>query len=113
MIDIRLIRKDRAAVKAKLPNLHMDEIKVSPDRKDNVNMKEVGLTPHFDFPFKNHLELSELLNLFDCKRGAKISGAGFAIYRGMRARLEWALNIPSVRQKYFGEISKLIRISHD
>lgn len=76
---------------ARLPNLPMDDIKVSPDPKDNVVIKEVGQKPSFSFPFKNHVELNEKLNLFDFKRGAKISGAGWPVYRGMGARLEWAL----------------------
>ena len=76
---------------SRLPNLPMDDIKVAEDPKDNVNIKEVGKKPSFDFPFKNHLELNEKLHLFDFKRGAKISGAGFPTYRGLGARLEWAL----------------------
>jgi seryl-tRNA synthetase len=76
---------------AKLPNLPMDDIKVSQSPKDNVMIKEVGKKPVFDFPFKNHLELNEKLNLFDFKRGAKIAGTGWPIYRGLGARLEWAL----------------------
>lgn len=76
---------------AKLPNIPMDEIKISQDPKDNVKIKEVGQKPQFNFPFKNHLELSDLLNLFDFKRGAKIAGTGFPVYRGLGARLEWAL----------------------
>lgn len=76
---------------ARLPNIAMDDIKVSQDPKDNVLIKEVGKKPEFDFPFKNHIELNEKLNLFDFRRGAKIAGAGWPIYRGMGARLEWAL----------------------
>jgi len=76
---------------SKLPNIPMDDIKVSDTPADNVVVKEVGKKPHFDFPFKNHLELNEGLNLFDFKRGAKISGTGWPVYRGMGARLEWAL----------------------
>ncbi len=76
---------------ARLPNLPMDEIKVAQDPKDNVIIKEFGQKPVFNFPFKNHLELNEKLNLFDFKRGAKLAGAGFPIYRGWGARLEWAL----------------------
>jgi seryl-tRNA synthetase len=74
-----------------LPNLPMDDIKVSLDPKDNVIVKEVGKKPEFNFPFKNHLELNEKLNLFDFKRAADISGGGWPLYRGMGARLEWAL----------------------
>lgn len=76
---------------ASLPNLPMDEIKVSQDPKENVVIKEFGEKPSFSFPFKNHVELNEELHLFDFKRGAKISGAGWPVYRGMGARLEWAL----------------------
>ena len=44
---------------ASLPNLPMDDIKVSPDKEDNVLIKEFGKKPEFDFPFKNHLELND------------------------------------------------------
>jgi len=74
-----------------LPNIPMDDIKVSEDPKDNVIIKEVGQKPQFNFTFKNHLELNEKLNLFDFKRGAKISGTGWPAYRHLGARLEWAL----------------------
>jgi seryl-tRNA synthetase len=76
---------------SRLPNLPMDDIKVSPDPKDNVIIKEHKQKPTFSFPFKNHLELNEKLDLFDFKRGAKASGAGWPVYKGMGARLEWAL----------------------
>lgn len=76
---------------AQLPNLPDDNIKVSQDPKDNVIIKEVGKKPTFDFPFKNHVELNESLHLFDFKRGAKISGTGWPVYRNLGARLEWAL----------------------
>ncbi len=76
---------------AKLPNLPMDDIKISQDPKQNVILKEVGKKPEFDFPFKNHLELNEKLHLFDFQRGAKLSGSGWPVYRDLGARLEWAL----------------------
>jgi seryl-tRNA synthetase len=76
---------------ARLPNIPMEDIKVSQDPKENVVIKEVGKKPTFNFPFKNHVELNEKLHLFDFKRGAKIAGTGFVAYRGLGARLEWAL----------------------
>lgn len=76
---------------ARLPNIPMDDIKVAEDPKDNVCIKEVKQKPTFDFPFKNHVELNEKLHLFDFKRGAQISGTGWPAYKGMGARLEWAL----------------------
>lgn len=76
---------------SKLPNLPMDDIKIAESPQDNVMIKSVGEKRTFDFAFKNHLELNEKLNLFDFKRGAKIAGGGWPIYRGFGARLEWAL----------------------
>lgn len=74
-----------------LPNLPADDIKASLDPKENVLIKSVGAKPSFSFEPKNHMELNEKLQLFDFKRGAKIGGSGWPSYRGMGARLEWAL----------------------
>lgn len=79
---------DRMAV---LPNIPMDDIKISPDPKDNVCIKTFGEKRNFDFPFKNHVELNEKLHLFDFKGGAKVSGSNWAVYRNLGAKLEWAL----------------------
>jgi seryl-tRNA synthetase len=96
--EIDLLDKELEEVEArlntallKLPNIPMQDIKISQDPKDNVCIKEFGSKPEFTFAFKNHLELNEQLGLFDFKRGAKISGAGWPTYRGFGARLEWAL----------------------
>lgn len=76
---------------ASLPNIPMDDLHISQDPKDNVVIKEYLKKREFDFPFKNHLELNEKLHLFDFKRGAKLSGTGWPVYRNLGARLEWAL----------------------
>lgn len=73
------------------PNLPMDDVKISLDPKDNVCVKTFGEKPSFSFEPKTHLELNEKLALFDFKRGTKIGGAGWPCYRGIGARLEWAL----------------------
>lgn len=88
LIDIEKLFNEEFS---KLPNLPMDDIKISQDPKENVIIKEVGKQPAFDFPFKNHVELNEKLGLFDFKRGAKITGTGWPVYCGLGARLEWAL----------------------
>lgn len=76
---------------SKLPNLPMDDVKIAPNPADNVLVKEWGQKRTFNFTPKNHMELGEASQLFDFKRGAKISGTGWPVYRGMGARLEWAL----------------------
>jgi seryl-tRNA synthetase len=86
-----LLEKQYLDQLSRLPNLPMDGIKVALDPKENVCIHTFGHKPHFNFAFKNHVELNENLNLFDFKRGAKISGSGWPVYRGNGARLEWAL----------------------
>ena len=75
----------------RLPNLPVENSKISLEPKDNVCIKTFGEKRTFSFPFKNHVELNERLHLFDFKRAAKTSGSGWPAYRGMGARLEWAL----------------------
>lgn len=74
-----------------LPNLPDEGIKISLDPKDNVCIKTFKEKRAFGFKPKNHVELNEKLHLFDFARGAKISGSGWPIYKGLGARLEWAL----------------------
>ncbi len=76
---------------SRLPNIPMDDVKVSQDKEENVVIKEVGDKPSFGFAPKNHLELNEKLSLFDFEHTAKTAGTGWPAYRGMGARLEWAL----------------------
>ncbi len=74
-----------------IPNTPREDTKVSYDPKDNVCIKTIGNKPEFSFPFKNHVELNEKLELFDFKRGAKIAGSGWPVYKNRGALLEWAL----------------------
>lgn len=76
---------------ARLPNIPFDDVPVSPSPKDNVEVHVWKERPSFPFAPKNHVELNEQLGLFDFQRATKISGSGFPSYKGMGARLEWAL----------------------
>lgn len=73
-----------------LPNLPDPDL--APGGKENNEPIRYFGEPHsFDFEPKNHVDLCTDLGLIDYKRGVKLSGNGFWIYRGMGARLEWAL----------------------
>ena len=74
-----------------MPNIPMDEIKIGFDPQDNVCIKTFGAKRDFTFAPKNHVELNEKLHLFDFQRAAKIAGSGWPAYKGLGARLEWAL----------------------
>jgi len=73
-----------------LPNPPDDDL--APGGKENNEPLRYYGQPHtFDFEPKNHLDLCSGLGLIDYPRGVKLAGSGFWIYRGLGARLEWAL----------------------
>jgi seryl-tRNA synthetase len=59
--------------------------------EDNVEARRWGTPPQFNFKPKPHWELGEQLGVLDLQRAAKLSGARFAVYWALGARLERAL----------------------
>ena len=74
-----------------IPNLTQDSVPPGRSEADNVEVSRWGQQPAFDFAPKPHWELGESLGILDFARAAKISGARFAVYWGLGARLERAL----------------------
>src|SRR5579862_2061309 len=74
-----------------LPNLPNDSVPVGKSEADNVEARRWGTAPTFDFKPKPHWELGEHLAVLDLERAAKLTGARFAVYWGLGARLERAL----------------------
>jgi len=74
-----------------LPNVPHSSVKIGRSAAENTTVKEWGRQPEYDYPLKDHLDLSEALGILDMKRAAKISGAGFPMYIGDGATLERAL----------------------
>lgn len=87
----RGIKVELDAIMLAIPNHPADDAPVGPDAEANVEVASWGQIPEFDFEPKPHWELCEKLGMLDLKRGVKIAGAGFILYRGMGARLERAL----------------------
>jgi seryl-tRNA synthetase len=56
-----------------------------------VEVRRVGQPPQFDFEPKAHWDLGPELGILDFARAGKITGARFALYWGLGARLERAL----------------------
>ena len=73
-----------------LPNLPDPDL--TPGGKENNEPLRYYGEPHsFDFAPKHHVDLCLDLGLIDYERGTRLAGSGFWIYKGMGARLEWAL----------------------
>ncbi len=73
-----------------LPNLPDDDL-LPGGKENNEPLRYWGEPRKFDFEPKHHVDLCTDLGLIDYDRGTKLAGSGFWIYRGMGARLEWAL----------------------
>ncbi len=74
-----------------LPNLPHASVPVGKTADDNVEARRWGAPPQFDFKPKPHWELGESLGVLDLERAVKLTGARFAVYWDLGARLERAL----------------------
>ena len=74
-----------------LPNIPHDSTPEGKNEEDNVEIKQWGTIPTFNFKAKSHDVLGTQLGILDFENAAKISGARFAIYRKLGAKLERAL----------------------
>src|SRR5208337_2182824 len=74
-----------------IPNMPHVSVPVGKSEVDNVETRRWGAPPQFDFKPKPHWELGEQLGILDLERAAKLSGARFAVYWALGARLERAL----------------------
>jgi len=74
-----------------LPNLPHLSVPSGKDSSDNVEVRQWGGMPEFDFEPKPHWEIGEELGILDFKNGAKITGARFTLYWDLGAKLERAL----------------------
>jgi seryl-tRNA synthetase len=76
---------------AGIPNLQSQTVPVGKSADDNVEVRRWGSPPVLDFPAKPHWELGEQLGILDMERASKLTGARFAVYWDLGARMERAL----------------------
>src|SRR6195256_2487738 len=74
-----------------IPNLPHATVPVGHSTEDNVEVRRWGRAPQFDFTPKPHWELGEQLGILDLERAVKLTGARFAVYWDLGAKLERAL----------------------
>jgi len=74
-----------------IPNLAQDSVPIGLDDSDNVEVRQWGEKPSFDFQPKNHWDLGEADGSLDFERAAKLSGARFVVLKGFTSKLERAL----------------------
>jgi seryl-tRNA synthetase len=76
---------------AGIPNVPHESVPTGAGSDDNVEARRWGQPREFDFAPKPHWDLGPELHILDLERAAKITGARFAVYWGLGARLERAL----------------------
>jgi seryl-tRNA synthetase len=76
---------------AGIPNLPHESVPLGRSAEDNVEVRRCGEPRKLDFEPKAHWDLGPELGILDLERAAKITGARFAVYWGIGARLERAL----------------------
>src|SRR5208337_1229900 len=74
-----------------IPNIPHPSVPVGRSADDNREVRRWGEPRRFDFEPKAHWDLGPALGILDFERAAKITGARFAVYTGVGARLERAL----------------------
>lgn len=74
-----------------VPNVPDASVPIGRNESDNPVLRTWGDKPAFDFDVKDHVDLGQGLGILDFERAAKLSGARFALYTGVGAKLERAI----------------------
>jgi len=85
-LDVRL-----QEILSGIPNLPHESVPVGHSEEGNAEIRRWGAPTKFDFTPKPHWELGAELGILDLERAVKLTGARFAVYWDMGAKLERAL----------------------
>ena len=75
----------------KLPNLPSDQVPVGKTPADNIVVREGGMKPQLPAGSVPHWDLIKKYDIVDFETGAKITGSGFALFKGQGAKLQRSL----------------------
>ena len=74
-----------------IPNIPHASVKAGKNEEDNEEVFKEGIIPDLGENALPHWELAKKYDIIDFDLGAKITGAGFPVYKGKGARLQRAL----------------------
>jgi seryl-tRNA synthetase len=98
--ELVAVEKELEQLLLTVPNIPHSSVPVGKTPSSNVEVRRwdgngsiIGFADKksLDFELRDHLDLGKKLGILDFDRAAKISGSGFALYRGRGATLERAL----------------------
>ncbi|MBF0503516.1 MAG: serine--tRNA ligase [Candidatus Omnitrophica bacterium] len=88
--QVKLMDEQIQNILLAIPNIPHDSVPRGGVEANQV-IASWGEAPAFAFKPKTHIEIAEDLDIIDFKRGTKLSGSNFILYKGQGARLERAL----------------------
>jgi seryl-tRNA synthetase len=74
-----------------IPNLIHESVPIGTDESANQEVRKWGNIPSFDFKIKDHIDISENLDIVDLERAAKVAGARFYYMKNDLVRLNQSL----------------------
>lgn len=74
-----------------IPNLIHESVPIGADETANREIRKFGVVPQFDFKVKDHIDISQNLDLVDLERAAKTAGARFYYLKNELVQLNQAL----------------------
>ena len=89
--ELKAVEESFREILEGIPNVPHESVPVGLSEADNREIRRVGEPRQFDFEPKAHWDLGPELGILDLERAAKVTGARFAVYWGLGARLERAL----------------------
>lgn len=85
------VESDYARLAFAIPNLVHESVPIGPDETANQEIRKWGKVPSFDYTIKDHIDISQSLDLVDLERAAKAAGARFYFLKNALVKLNQAL----------------------
>jgi len=85
------VRDEQAAWMLDIPNLAAPDVPIGEDETKNVELRQWGEPPTFEYKPRDHVELGELHQTMDAEAAARLAGARFTLLKASLAKLHRAL----------------------
>ena len=115
-VDQNSIEKKYLKLATSIPNLIHESVPIGEDEESNKEIKKWGNIPEFDFKIKDHIDISEDLDLVDLERAAKVAGARFYYLKNDLVRLNQALinfGLDFLREKGYSAVQPPYMINRE
>ena len=89
--ELRKVEEELEQLLLTLPNIPHESTPVGLTEDDNIEVRNWGSIPSFQFEALPHWDIATNLNILDFERASKVTGSRFVFYKGLGARLERAL----------------------